>query len=225
MKSITWEWLLGGVLALVGAIFLLQNLGVFGAARDVIWMLLFGVGGSAFFGAVAQNRTRWWALIPGAALVSLGLLIGLTAVAPGLGAAWGGTLFLGGLGGGFLGVYLLRRDFWWALIPGGSLLTLGVIAGVGPRVAGPLVGAMLFLGLAMTFVLVALARPGAPRRWALIPADALLVLAILTVFGSPAAISLFWPTLLILLGLWLLYRASRHNGRGRPEDETFSQLH
>ncbi len=225
MKRFSSELLLGGALTAVGVIFLLQNLGVFGAATATVWALLFGSGGIAFLSIVAQNRARWWALIPGAALLSLGLLIGLTVFAPALGAAWGGTLFLGGLGIGFLGIYLLRRDFWWALIPGGALLTLAVIAGLGAPYAGPLVGATLFFGLALTFVLVSLAPPGAPRRWALLPADALLVLAILTMFGTPGVMPFFWPTLLILLGLWLLYRALRHNEGKVYEDKTLSQPH
>jgi hypothetical protein len=108
MKRMSTELLVGGVLALVGVTFLVQNLGLFGSAAEVVWALLFGASGVAFLGALAQDRSRWWALIPAAALLSLSLLIALTTLAPALGAAWGGSLVLGGLGLGFFGVYLLR---------------------------------------------------------------------------------------------------------------------
>lgn len=220
MKRLSSEVLLGGTLLLAGVIFLLQNMGLFGAATPTVWALLLGAGGIVLLIVGAQNRARWWALIPGAVLLSIGILLGLAIFAPALGSTWGGTLLLGTLGAGFLAIYLLRRDFWWALIPGGVLLTLAVIAGFGAPYAGPLVGATLFFGLALTFVLVAFAPPSAPRRWALIPADALLLLAILTMFGTPDVMPFFWPTLLILLGIWLLYRALRHNEGQAFTDET-----
>ena len=33
--------------------------------------------------------------------------------------AWGGALFLGSIGLAFWVIYFVRRDFWWAVIPGG----------------------------------------------------------------------------------------------------------
>lgn len=210
MKRISLEQLLGGVLTAVGVLALLLNLGLFGAAASLIWALLFGAGGVALLGVVAQNRERWWALIPGATLLSLGLLIALTTFAPVFGAAVGGSIFLGGIGAGFLAVYLLRPQFWWALIPAGTLLTLAVVAGMGGAIASQLTGAVFFGGLALTFALVAVAPPDAPRRWALIPGAVLLTMAALSLIGSPTAFNILGPSLLILGGLALLYRALRH---------------
>jgi hypothetical protein len=227
MKRISSDLLIGGVIVAVGVIILLQNLGVFGAARDLIWTTLFTAGGLAFIGAVAQNPARWWALIPGAALLSLGVLIGVSAFAPAL-AAWGGTIFLGGLGLGFLGVYLLRRDLWWALIPGGVLMTLGVVAGVGERFADSLGGAIFFFGLALTFGLVALLPSDEPasRRWAFIPAGVLFVLALITLMNVPVLMNIIGPALLILFGLALLYRALTHRKEQvRHDDQAVPQAH
>ena len=38
-------------------------------------------------------------------------------------------MFLGTIGLSFWVIYLTRRDFWWAVIPGGALMTLALVAG------------------------------------------------------------------------------------------------
>jgi hypothetical protein len=225
MKRISSELLIGGVLTAVGVLLLLQNLGFFGSAEDLIWATLFSVGGIAFISVVVQNPTRWWALIPGAALLSLGLLIGLTLMAPALGAAWGGTIFLGGLGIGFMAIYLLRSSHWWALIPGGVLLTLGLVAGLGGRLPDSLSGSLFFTGLALTFGLVAVAPSDTNRRWALIPAGALLALAAVTAANTPLVVNIVWPALLILAGLALLFRTLINKEKVGHEDKIISQPH
>lgn len=225
MKRTSSNLALGGILAAVGVLILLQNIGIFGAASDLIWSLLFAVGGVAFFNAVVRNPAHWWALIPGAALFSIGVLIGVSALAPAFGAAWGGTIFLGGLSLGFLAVYLVRRAFWWALIPAGTLITLGLIAGMEPFVANSIAGTVLFIGLALSFGLVAIAPPDAPRRWALFPAGALLVLGVLTLANGSTVVTMLWPIGLIGLGGWLLFRAYLHNKRDHYEHDTLSQPH
>lgn len=225
MKRASSELVLGGALAVIGVLILLQNLGVFGAATDMIWALLFGAGGLAFFSAVVRNAERWWAIIPGAALFSISVLIGISALAPTLGALWGGTIFLGGLGLGFLAVYLIRPPFWWALIPAGVLLTLALIAGVDRVASDTVAGTIFFLGLALTFGLVAIAPPDAPRRWALFPAGGLLVLGLLTLANATTLFNVLWPILLIGLGAGLLYRAYIHTKREPYEHDTVSQPH
>jgi hypothetical protein len=227
MKRISSDLLIGGVIVAVGVIALLQNLGVFGPAEDLIWATLFAAGGIAFLSAVAQDRARWWAMIPGAVLLSLGVLIAVSALAPAL-AVWGGTIFLGGIGLGFWGVYLLRRDFWWAIIPGGVLVTLGVVAGIGDRFADAVGGAIFFFGLAATFALVALLPIGSglPRRWALIPAGVLFALALLVLTNVPILMNIVGPALLIFFGLALLYRALTHRkDEVRHDDQTVPQPH
>lgn len=225
MKRTSSDLILGSILAAVGGLILLQNLGVFGAASDMIWALLFGAGGAAFFSVVVRNPAHWWALIPGAALFSIGVLIGVSALAPAFGAAWGGTIFLGGLGLGFLAVYLLNRQYWWALIPGGVLVTLALLAGVGTLVPETIAGTVFFIGLALTFGIVAIAPPDAPRRWALFPAAGLLLLGVLTLANASAVMNLLWPIALIGLGAWLLFRASMHTKREHYEHDTVSQQH
>lgn len=150
--------------------------------------------------------------IPGGALLGPGLsVVASEAGLPGA-ETWGGSLFLGALGIGFAAVYLRDHGRWWAIIPTGVMLTLALPAVGGATEAGARVsGALFFVGLAVTFVLVAV-LPGGPgrRRWAWIPAAALAVLAVLVALEATALLSVFdylWPLALIAGGGFLLWRA------------------
>jgi hypothetical protein len=208
MKRIETSIVVGLVLIGAGLLFLLQNLGVLGPVQGLIWALLFAVGGGAFLMAFARVPARWWALIPGSALLSLGVLIGSQEVAPALAGPWGGTLFLGGIGLGFGAIYLAGRERWWALIPGGTLLTLAAVAGLSENFKGADLGWVFFLGLALTFGLIAIVpAPQGRMRWALFPAGVLLLLALAGFSGG--ALEVTWPVVMILGGVYLAYRALR----------------
>jgi len=210
MKRIEGSMIMGLALIGVGALFLLQSLGVIGAIGGLIWALLFVLGGGAFLATFLAVPARWWALIPGFTLVSLGVLIGGQVLIPTLAGPWGGALFLGGIGLGFCAVYLSGRERWWALIPAGVLLTLATVAGLSGMIAGIDLGWVFFLGLALTFGLVAsVPTPSGRMRWALFPAGVLLILALSGMAFTNAALGIFWPALMILGGLYLAYRAMR----------------
>ena len=70
----------GILLVLGGALFLLQNLGVFGTGIDILWPILFALGGLIFLYVFVTNRTQWWAVIPGMALLGLGVMMGLDTI-------------------------------------------------------------------------------------------------------------------------------------------------
>jgi hypothetical protein len=154
MKRIDRSLLLGFVLAGAGMLFLLENLGVLGPLENTFWALSFGAGGAVFLVALARNREPWWAAIPGCALLGIGLLIALDDLAPAVAGNWGGALFLGMLSLGFWMIYLISRARWWAIIPGGALLTLALVAGLSVTIAGEDLGWLFFLGLSATFCLV-----------------------------------------------------------------------
>lgn len=204
------EQFLGGVLLVVGGfLLLLQNLGFLGGG-ELLWSLLFGLGGIAFIVVYVNDRQRWWALIPGGALLALAAPIALS-VAGEPGARLGGPAFLAVLGLSFVAVYLSdQRTRWWAIIPGGVILTLASVAALGVIGLGEGGGAVFFLGLALTFFGVALLpHVGARRDWALYPAVGCLGLGMIVVAATTSAFTILSAVALIAVGVYLLYRTRR----------------
>ncbi len=202
--------IIGVALIIIGGLALLSDLGIFGG--DLIGVLLFAGGGAYLYYRVYDGEQgRFWALLVSFAL--FGLAAAILASGP-----LSGTYFMGLTGAGFVLAYLNHPRLWWALIPGGALLTLAVVAGLGPSMQiAP--GLVLFLGFAGTFGV--LYRIG--QRWAIYPALALAVIAI-TILSFSGGWLL--PLLLIGGGAYLL----SHQGslppltlgraRARPTDET-----
>jgi len=197
-----------GILLIAGGVlFLLQNLGILGGGIALLWALLFGAAGVIFLYVFLTDRANWWAVIPGFVLLSLAVLIVLNQLAPGVGGTWGGALFLGGVGLGFWVIYFVNREHWWAVIPGGVLLTLALVAGLSSMLEGTEVGGVFFLGLGLTFGLLSfLPTPQGRMKWALIPAAVLLVMGLLITAAFASALNYLWPVALILIGLYLIFR-------------------
>jgi hypothetical protein len=204
-SSILW----GGLLVVGGILFLLQNLGVIHFA-GVIWSVLFAILGIFVISFFFADRNQWWALIPGFFLFDLALLIALNAFFPDFGDTLGGVLFLAGMGLSFLIIYLFRRDFWWAVLPTGVLFTLAAVVIVSNSGSDFQTGGVFFLGLGLTFgVLALLPVPGGRMGWAWIPAALLVVMGIL-ITGTAANLAvLVLPAVIILLGIYLIYRTLR----------------
>lgn len=197
------------LLIAAGSLLLLVNFDIIPMDAAVIVGLLFAAGGAVFLGVFLMNRSQWWALIPGSALLSLGAVTGLSTRIPG---SWGGALFLGGIGLGFWLIYLTQRMHWWPIIPGGALLTLATVAGTSDTISEPAGAGVFFLGLGLTFVLVFLVGiPRASTRWAMIPATVLLILGTLFLVAESTLVGYLWPVILIALGVYLLVRP-RHKG-------------
>lgn len=197
----------GAILIALGVVFLLANWGLFDAVSRFVWAILFVGGAAAFLYAYQSDRQRWWALIPGFALLALGLATAFGGVA----GALTGSLFLGFIGLGFAAVYFANRQQWWAIIPAGVLLTLAAVAALPGASAGPI----LFLGIAFTFVVVYLAPAGGQRMtWALYPALGALVLAALSAHLLAPAFSVLFPLALIALGGYLLWQRGSAQSAG-----------
>lgn len=195
----------GALLIVLGLLFLLQNLGLFGGLQNIIWLVLFGAGGLAFLWVFFSNREQWWAIIPAFTLLGLALLLGF---GERLGA-WGGAFFLGAIGLSFWAIYLLHREHWWAIIPGGALVTLALVAGLSDVMPdqGMAIGGILFLGFALTFLLVYLAPTATGRmKWALIPAGILAVMGVLMLLSLGGLVNYVAPLALILAGGFLVAR-------------------
>ncbi len=210
MRRLDARALFGVLLVLAGLLLLLQNLNVVPIAWNLFWAIVFMAAGLAFFGVFMERPSQWWALIPGFTLLGLGALIGLENVAPWAARAWGGSLFLGGIGLSFWLIFLVAPKHWWAIIPGGVLFTLALVAGLSSVVAGPTSGGIFFLGLGVTFALVyLLPQPRERMSWALIPAAVLVILGLFTLAAATPALNFLWPLFLILVGAYLILRNLR----------------
>ena len=207
-----YRWLgsriLWGVLLVVaGLIFLLESLNIL-ILGSLFWSLLFFLGGIFFLSMFVSDRSSWWWLIPGFTLLGIGGLILLSWAAPGLAETLGGALVLGGIGLSFLVVYLVNRDSWWAIIPAGVMLTLVAVTLFSSRISGAGVGGILFLGLGLTFALVATIPTREGRMtWAWIPAGILTLIGLFILAAAEALIGYLWPIALIILGGFFLFRA------------------
>jgi hypothetical protein len=213
MKASQTRLVAGLFLILAGALFLLQNLRIIrlGGLGDLVIASLFVLGSLGFLAIFVSNRDHWWSLIPAGALFGIGGLIAMDQIAPRLASALGGSFFLGSLGLAFWLIFVTHRQHWWAIIPGGVLTTLAVVAGAGSLFRGDLGGVLFFLGLAATFgVLYVLpVADKAHTRWAIIPAVVCLILALVISASLTAVAGVIGPLALILLGLYLLIRPRR----------------
>ncbi len=210
MKWSSWRYILGGALVLLGALTLLQVLGILptsGNVIGVIFAVLFAALGVSFLMMLQGGRQNWWAAIPGTILLALGLLILFSIFIPNLANKWGGPFFLAGISLAFWLVYFMAPQNWWAIIPGGVMLTLAGVSAI-PSEAGDVSGGVFFLGLAVTFFALWLVPVNGRRMsWPWIPGSVLAVMGVLILLSSAALINFVWPVVLIVAGLALLARA------------------
>jgi hypothetical protein len=174
------------------------------------------VGGAVFLGGIAlsfwyvyftDRIYRWWAIIPGGVLTALSLLI----LASSFFDEYSGAVVLGGIGLTFFIVYLTDRvERWWALIPGGVLATLAGMTIAADRVGEFQTAGLFFLGLALTFLLVAvLAR----MNWAYWPALALGTMGALGLGSLLNFANYVWAAALIAVGGFLIVRYFTRSAR------------
>ena len=199
IKRFDYRIVLGLVLLLGGGLLLLQTMGYLENASDFFWGAVFLVAGAAFLSLLLGGQ--WWPAFPGMTLLGLGTIILL---GDRLGD-FSGMVFLGAIAVAFWIVYLMERSNWWALIPAGVLSTLAVVSVLPDRVVAFGTGGVFFLGLALTFLLVALA---AGMRWAYYPAAALGVIGVLATLSLLSMANYIWAVALILGGGFLIVRYS-----------------
>jgi hypothetical protein len=203
MKRFDYRILIGAVLILGGILMLLDKAGVLKGATDFFWAGLLAIGAGIFLFLFFSDRSKWWAAIPGFTLAGMAAS---TLLLDKLG--WDGLAFLGGIGVGFWAVYLCQPAQWWAIIPGGVLLTLGFISALTEAFNVVDTGGVFFIGLGLTFLLVALL---AKMKWAFIPAAVLLLLGFF--LGTPfvGVLEYAWIGILLIAGIVLVVSAARSN--------------
>jgi len=188
-----------GILSLLEVIFDFE----FGS---IFWSLMFGLGALFFFTIYYNNRMNWWALIPGFALLGIGLTI-LSSVLFPAADALSGSFVLGAIGVSFISVYLADRRFWWAIIPAGVMFTLVAVILLEPVFSDIGTGGVFFFGLGITFGVLALIPTQSGRMgWAWIPAVALILMGAFIIGAAEQAILYVGPLALIVGGVFLILR-------------------
>jgi hypothetical protein len=181
--KLNWRILVGVIVLVFGALLLLQQLNVIAIHGD-IWTFIisafFATAGAAFLVVLISNKKNWWAAIPGMTLVGLAILIGSTTLFPALNENYAPAIFMAFIAAAFWIVYFLDKQNWWAIIPGGALLSVAALIAVGSVGNGNLGVGLMFTGLALTFGMVALLPHGGSKRenWAFIPAGVLLIMGL-----------------------------------------------
>ncbi|PKO02737.1 MAG: hypothetical protein CVU43_06205 [Chloroflexi bacterium HGW-Chloroflexi-5] len=196
MKKLSKQALIGSLLVLAGVVFLLQQ--IFQLPIGGLFVSMFFLaGGLIFLYVVMVNKEHWWALIPGSTLVGLAVLIALSDLAPRFTDKFGGSIFLGAVALGFMGVYLLKPSNWWAVIPAGAVSTIE--------------GGVFFLGIGATFAALGLLPNLKTEKWPWIPAAVCFVLGTLILVGSGALVnSIFgwiWAVGFVAAGVYLVVRS------------------
>ena len=201
--------IIGAGLILIGGLFLLQTFGVISGVMPLLWAVLFATAGGIFFYVYWTNRQQWWTLIPGFALLGLGILIALAEYGPSSWDQIGAAIFLGSIGLGFLVVYFLNHDHWWAIIPGGVVLSVAIMIAVGAFVGeDDWIAAILFFGMTLTFVALAfLPSPTGRMTWAFIPAVVLFLIGLIILGAATESMVYVLPIAIIAVGVYILVRA------------------
>lgn len=191
-----WAAFPGFTLAALGVLILLpESLDELGGA-----VFLGGIALSFWYVYFTDRPGRWWAIIPGGVLTALALLI----LASSYFDEYSGAIVLGGIGLTFFIVYFSNpAERWWAIIPGGVLATLAGMTIAAERFGEFQTAGFFFLGLAFTFLLVAVL---AKMKWAYWPA---LVLGIMGLLGLGSLLDFanyVWAVALIVGGGFLILR-------------------
>ncbi len=197
----------GAILILIGGALLVQNTGFF-QLGDLFWGLLFFLAGLFFISVFLNNRQNWWGLIPGYTFFGISCLLFLGFFLPKVENILGGSIILAAIGLGFISVFIVEKQNWWALIPAGVLLTISVVTGLEGVLRDIDIGGLLFIGMGLTFaVLPILPIPQkATMKWAWIPAGILFLIGLLILGISEGLLQVIGSILLIFLGLYFIFR-------------------
>jgi hypothetical protein len=123
-----------------------------------------------------------------------------------------GLIIMGSIGASFLLIYFNNNLNWWAVIPGGVLITLGAVTVLEETNAIPInTEAIFFIGLGLTFLtLFLLPTPAGRLKWAIYPALPLLLVGAFLGFQNQEQIWQYaGPAVIILAGIYFLFSAFR----------------
>ena len=124
MRRLDPRLLIGVLFVLGGILSLLDAMGIVSNAGGIFWGLISAAAGAIFLYILLTDRNNWWAAFP--AFTFFGLAA--SSFLPDLLEAYDGLVFFVGISLGFWWVYFTGPEHWWAIIPGGVLLTLGIVS-------------------------------------------------------------------------------------------------
>ena len=202
----SFAWAAGLVLA--GLLLLLFNFDLmtrFEPLAQYVLAGLFALGGVGFLGAYISDRSNWARLIPAWTLLALAAMVFLSTVQA-IDRRLIAALLFAGLAIAFGHVYLLdRSERWWAIIPGGFMLVLGIVIAISGYVERvETLAIVLFLGMAIVFFALYLLAGRRRHWWALVPGTALAVFGLFLISADNEeqyVLLPWWPLLLIGAGL------------------------
>ena len=196
LSSLFWGLLLIGA----GVLALAQRMGLVEPFSDTAWMIVFAVISLFGFINYAVSGFREWGwLFPAGIFAGLALTIGLAESSVDS-AAVGSPIFFGLLLP-FAAAYLTDRAHnWWALIPGGVMLFLGLTTLLVDLTGGEWIGALFMFMVAVSFLAVYLNQRS--RTWALIVAYVTGVLGIAPLMASGGdAAAYYGPVFLLAVAI------------------------
>lgn len=208
-----YRTIFGVVLILAGFLLLAQRLGYIGGQwDDAIRALVFGVGTIYFASIFIGNRSRWWAALLAFIFLSFTASQFIEVFFPAIPGYFASISILLFMGLGFFAIYFANKEMWWALIPGGVMLSLAAVTSVEeifPQLPFDAAG-LLFIGLGLTFLTLYFLRvPGTRLFWAIYPAVSLLVFGLFVAFEGEEIWNVVWPALIVLLGIYFIFGALR----------------
>lgn len=139
------NWVIGGLLIAVGAMFLLWQ--VIPSNISVALAFIAGLSGVGvtFLAVYLNNREHWWALIPSYVMFAVAGIILLAAILN-LGYLVAPYVMFA-IAIPFLYVFVHNREHWWALIPAGIMGSIGVglLVGVTARLIVPAIPVLMII--------------------------------------------------------------------------------
>ena len=203
--------LLGGMLVLVGLAYLLNNLDIIFIENEVtVSMTFLAIGAYLFFRFVKTKAMGF--LITGAIFTFIGLVIWLESI-PGFDDQYIGVIVLWTAAALFGYGFLRNSENWGFLIPAGILFTIGSMVWLDMILYNDdVLGSIFFLGLGSTFGFLYLIRNERNKLdWTKVPALCLIVFSgfLFLVTSDSLITDMFFPVVLILLGGYLVYNATK----------------
>ena len=212
--------LLSGSLAASGVLLLLINQDMLRFATPNLQYLLSALllaGGLGFAWFFVRHRSNWWQLIPTFTCISLAAMLYLTTTdgfEPRLSAA----ILVWGMALSFLLAYVIdSSERWWGLVMGGLMVVLGLaIYGSSFTESIEALGAVLFGGLGLVFVLLFLLGDKTHFWWAPIPGFIMGLFAVFAYMQTQprwmpqwllSEWQTWWPAVLVLAGFGIVVSA------------------